>query len=170
MLKTKLNVIALAITAALAAGSAAQAHDFRAGDLVVDHPWSRATPEGARVAGGYVVIRNEGNEPDRLVAAGAEIGARTEIHEMAVDARGVMTMRPLAQGVEIPAGGEARLEPGGLHIMFMELDRGLAEGDSFAGTLSFEKAGDVEVEFRVEAMGMRASPTDGAHGHGGQKH
>src|SRR5690554_2110175 len=80
------------------------AHDYKLGDLVIDHPWSRATPEGAKVAAGYAVIRNEGPSAERLVAASGEISGRTEIHEMAIDDEGVMRMRHLAEGLEIPAG------------------------------------------------------------------
>jgi copper(I)-binding protein len=137
------------------------AHDFKAGSIVVDHPWSRATPPGAKVAAGYVALRNEGGEADRLVAASGAIAGRTEIHEMAVDGNGVMTMRPV-EGVEIPAGGSAELKPGGFHIMFLDLQAGAKEGESFKGSLTFEKAGTIEVEFAVEAMGG-----GGGHGAGG---
>jgi periplasmic copper chaperone A len=88
------------------------AHEFKAGDIEVMHPWSRATPEGAKVAAGYAVLKNDGSSPDRLVSATGEIAGKTEIHEMAVDANGVMTMRPVPGGLEIPAGGTVELKPG----------------------------------------------------------
>lgn len=145
------------------------AHEFKAGDLEIGHPWSRATPEGAKVAAGYFKISNSGAEADRLVAVTGEIAGRTEIHEMAVDADGVMTMRPLAGGVEIPAGGAVTLEPGGIHVMFMDLKQGPKEGERFKGTLTFEKAGSVDVEFAVEAMGGHGSQDagDSHESHGG---
>lgn len=139
------------------------AHDFAAGDLSIDHPWSRATPEGARVAAGYASITNNGAEADRLIEVRSDFAASAEIHEMAVDGNGVMTMRPLADGIEIPAGEEVKLEPGSFHIMFMGPEKQLVEGESFAGTLVFEKAGEVEVEFAVEGMG-------GPGGHAGHNH
>lgn len=139
------------------------AHDFKVGDIEIDHPWSRATPEGAKVAAGYVVIKNHGSAADRLVSATGEIAGRTEIHEMAVDAQGVMTMRPLAEGLEIPAGGQAELKPGSFHIMFLNLQRGAKEGETFKGMLTFEKAGSVEVEYAVQAMG--GEPGHNGHGH-----
>lgn len=132
------------------------AHEFKAGDLHIGHPWSRATPAGANVAAGYLTLKNAGSQPDRLISASSEIAGKTEIHEMAVDGNGVMTMRQVTAGVEIPAGGEAALKPGGFHIMFMDLKRGPKEGERFKGTLTFEKAGTVEVEFAVEAMGGAA--------------
>ena len=139
------------------------AHDFAAGDLSIDHPWSRATPEGARVAAGYASITNNGSEADRLIEVRSDFAASAEIHEMAVDGNGVMTMRPLADGIEIPAGEEVKLEPGSFHIMFMAPEKQLVEGENFAGTLVFEKAGEVEVEFAVKGMG-------GPGGHVGHNH
>jgi copper(I)-binding protein len=135
------------------------AHDYRAGEIEIDHPWSRAVPDGARVAGGYVKLVNHGSEADRLVAATGEIAGRTEIHEMTINAQGVMMMRPI-DGLEIPAGGEVALEPGGYHIMFLDLTGTRTPGETFKGSLTFEKAGTIEVEFAVEAMG-------GGSGHGG---
>lgn len=142
-----------------------QAHEFKVGEIEIAHPWSRETPEGAKVAAGYLVVRNNGAEADRLVAVTGEIAGRTEIHEMAVDDKGVMTMRPLGQGIEIPAGGEVELKPRSYHLMFMELKSAPKEGESFAGTLTFEKAGTVEVEFSVDAMG--GGNAHEGHDHGG---
>ena len=156
----------------LVAALPAAAHEFKAGKLEIDHPWSRATPPGAKVAAGYVTIRN-GAAADRLVSATAEIAGRTEIHEMAVK-DGVMTMRQLENGVAVPAAGEAKLAPGGLHLMFMDLKRQPKQGESFSGTLVFENAGEVKVEFAVEAIGA-TTPADhgtdkGHSGHGMEMH
>ncbi len=149
----RLGVIAFCLMLLFAMSQPLLAHEFKLGDLEIKHPWSRATPQGAKVAAGYLVIGNTGAEADRLVSATTEIAGRTEIHEMAVDAAGVMTMRPLPNGLAIPAGGEASLEPGSIHMMFLDLKRQIKEGETFPGTLTFEKAGTVNVEFAVEAMG-----------------
>lgn len=139
------------------------AHEFKIGDIEIEHPWSRATPEGAAVAAGYLGLSNEGSAADRLISATAEIAGKTEIHEMAVDAAGVMTMHPVQGGIEIPAGGEVSLKPGSFHIMFMELKHQIKQGESFTGTLTFEKAGTVTVKYSVDAVGGEAE----AHDHGG---
>jgi hypothetical protein len=138
------------------------AHEIKAGALTIVHPWARATPPGAKVAGGYLTVENAGAEPDRLVAATVEIAGRAEIHEMAV-VDGIMKMRPLRNGVEIPAGGSVALEPGSYHMMFMDLTRPLKEGESFAGTLTFEKAGSVEVTFAVGPLGASEMPEHEDH-------
>ena len=158
---TKALLVAMAALS-LCLGGTALAHDYKVGALVIDHPWSRATPGGAKVGGGYLTVENKGAASDRLVAATAPaIAGRTEIHEMAVT-NGVMTMRPLADGIAIPAGGKVEFKPGGYHVMFMELKQPLRQGERFKGTLTFEKAGSVEVEFAVEAVG----PRRGRHGYG----
>jgi copper(I)-binding protein len=91
----------------------------------------------------------------------ADIAGKGEIHEMTVK-DGVMNMRPLADGIEIPAGGEVKLEPGSYHVMFKELKAPAVEGVKFPGTLTFEKAGTVKVEFAVEKAGWEADHS--AHG------
>lgn len=156
-------VAALACALSFAFAPAAFAHEFKIGSIEIEHPWSRATPNGAKVAGGYAAFNNEGSTPDRLVSATAEIAGRTEIHEMGVK-DGVMTMRPLPDGLAIPAKGEAALAPGGVHLMFLDLKRQLKQGETFPGTLTFEKAGTVNVQFAVEAIGA-SKPAHGAHEH-----
>lgn len=141
-----------AMLSALLAASPAHAHDYRVGDLAIAHPWSRATPPGARVGGGYFAIDNRGSASDRLVAATVERAGRVEIHEMSVT-DGVMRMRELPTGVAIAAQGRAELKPGGLHLMLLDLKAPLIQGERLKGTLTFERAGTVAVEFAVEAIG-----------------
>ena len=148
----------------LAAGTiqTADAEPKQTHDLSITQPWTRATPPRARAAGGFVTIENSGDTSDRLVAADSPIAGRVEIHEMRMD-NGTMIMRPVDGGIEIPAGGETTLAPGGLHIMFMELKQGLIEGETIPVVLTFEQAGDVEVQFPVTAIGARGP--NGAEGH-----
>jgi len=147
-----IGVAFAALTAAfLLAPALASAHEFKLGDLEIGHPWSRATPPGAKVAGGYFTVANHGGAPDRLVSVTSDIAAKAEVHEMAVK-DGVMTMRPVVGGLEIPAGGKLELKPGGYHLMLMDLKHPAREGESFPATLTFEKAGSVTVDFQVEGM------------------
>jgi copper(I)-binding protein len=157
--KAALSAAALAL--ALSFASAAMAHGYKVGELEIGHPWSRATLPGAKVAAGYLTVKNNGSTPDRLIAVSADISGTGEIHEMSVK-DGVMTMRPLPQGLEIPAGGEVKLEPGSYHLMFKELKAPAVEGVKFPATLTFEKAGTVKVEFAVEKAGGEADHS--AHG------
>jgi periplasmic copper chaperone A len=149
---------------ALVLGPAALAHGYKAGSLAIHHPWTRATPAGARVAGGYLVIENRGSEPDRLLGGASEAGTAVEVHEMS-EADGIMRMRALPEGIVIPAGGTVEFKPGGLHLMITGLKRQLAEGEMVKATLSFEKAGRIDVELEVQAIGkVPARDEDDAHG------
>ena len=148
----RLGIVVFVLALSFAGLHGALAHEFKLGDLEIDHPWSRATPPGAQVAGGYLTIVNHGSGADRLVSVTSDISAKAEVHEMAVK-DGVMTMRPVAGGLEIPAGGKIELKPGGYHLMLMGLKRPAKEGESFPATLTFEKAGSVTVEFQVGAAG-----------------
>ncbi|MGX5736264.1 copper chaperone PCu(A)C [Bosea thiooxidans] len=154
-LSHSLAAVALALSATVAF-----AHGYQAGPLKIGHPWSRATPAGAKVGGGYLTIENTGSAPDRLVSVSVPFAARAEIHEMAMK-DGVMTMRPLDQGVQVPAGAKVEFKPGGYHIMFMELKQQLNQGEMLKGTLTFEKAGSVDVEFKVDAIAAKGG--EGGH-------
>jgi copper(I)-binding protein len=127
------------------------AHGFKAGQIEIGHPWLRMTPPGAKVGGGYASFDNEGKDADTLVSASVEVAGRTEIHEMSVK-DGVMTMRPLPDGVALPPGEPVKLAPGGFHLMLFDLKQPLKEGESYKGTLTFAKAGRVDVVFNVEGM------------------
>ncbi len=133
---------------------AAAATPIRAGDLTLEQPWSRATPGGAKVAGGYLRITNGGREPDRLVGGSLAVAGRFEVHETQ-NADGVARMRPLEAGLAIGPGESVELRPGGMHIMFLDLREPLREGQTVRGTLVFARAGTVEVSFQVRGVGAR---------------
>lgn len=120
------------------------------GDVEIEKPWARATPPGAAVGGGYLVIRNKGAAGDRLVGVASPVSARVEIHEMAMD-KDVMRMREV-KGVDVPARKSVELKPGGFHLMLIELKAPLKPGDKVPLTLRFEKAGEVKTELAVGAM------------------
>ncbi len=155
-------LVGTAVTAMLLPGHAALAHEFKAGSITIEHPWSRATPGAAQIGAGYLTIDNAAAAPDQLISATAEIAGRTEIHQMSM-ADGVMKMRQATEGVPVPAGGSVALEPNAYHLMFMDLKEPLKEGEEFAGTLTFEKAGTVDVTFEVEGMGATAPKPDDHH-------
>lgn len=133
------------------------------GPLEIAGAFSRATLPNAPVAGGFVTIINTGSEDDRLVGASSDVAGHMEVHEMAMDGD-VMRMRELADGLAIPAGETVTLEPGGFHVMFMDLQDALVEGEEVLVTLDFEKAGQVEVPFAIGA------PNAKEHDHGEMDH
>src|SRR5205823_1353649 len=109
----------LAAAVILAIGPAS-AHEYKAGSIEIKHPWSRATPKGSEVAGGFMTLINTGTEPDRLVGGSTASAGKFEIHESALE-DGVMKMRPLPKGLEIKPGQTVELKPGSYHLMFVGL-------------------------------------------------
>ena len=132
------------------------AHDYKLGPLEIGNPWTRATPPSAQSGGGFLTITNKGTTPDRLVAVRSTASNKAEIHEMKMDGN-VMRMRELEKGLEILPGATVELKPGSYHLMFMELKAPFAKDAKIPATLVFEKAGSIDVELSVAAMGA-ASP------------
>jgi periplasmic copper chaperone A len=143
----------VALTLFMLAPSLAGAQDFKAGDLVIRHPWARATPGGAKVGGGYLDVINHGTTPDKLTGGSFEASTGFELHGMTIE-NGVMKMRPTGP-LTIPPGGTLTLDPSGTHIMFTGLKHGLKKGEEVDGTLTFEHAGTVPVHFTVEGVGAK---------------
>ncbi|HWT08816.1 MAG TPA: copper chaperone PCu(A)C [Roseomonas sp.] len=143
----------LAAAAAFAALPAA-AHDYTAGDITIDHPWTRAAGANGN-GGGFLRLRNAGAQPDRLIAAASPAARVVELHTMVRDGD-VMRMRPV-QDIPIAPGQTVELRPGGFHIMLIGLTAPMAQGSRVPLTLRFERAGEVQVELTVEAAGARGS-------------
>jgi copper(I)-binding protein len=164
------RVSAFTLAVALAASAApALAQEFKAGDITIEKPWARATPKGADVGGAYFVVHNNGATPERLTGSAADFAA-VEIHEMKTE-DGVMKMRELTGGLDIPAHGTIRLAPGGsgYHMMFTHLAKPLTKGEKVKATLNFEHAGPVEVEFTVEGLGTSGGGAKKGGAMGGMK-
>ena len=156
----KLRIAALAAALVVAGMTgAANAHEVKIGSLEITDLRTRATPPAAPAAGGFLTITNKGSEPDRLVAVSSPGAATGELHEMLMD-NGVMKMRPLANGIEIPAGATATLAPGGLHLMFITLKEPLKEGGKLPVTLTFEKAGKIDTFLHILAIGAKGMDGD----------
>jgi copper(I)-binding protein len=147
------------VSLALACAVSALAAEFEVGSVQVINPWTRATPKGAEVAGAYMVIRNKGTEPDRLLGGTSAVASRVEVHKMEMGG-GVAQMRPVEGGLEIKPGGSVELKPGSFHLMFIGLKRPLEQGQKMKATLEFQKSGKVDVEFDVAALGASAAPEE----------
>lgn len=144
-----------------AMASAALAHDFRAGSLSIQHPWSRETAAGQAVGGGFLTITNQGAAEDRLISGSSPVAAEVQLHNMTVD-NGVMRMRQVEGGIAVPAKGSLQLKPGSYHIMFMGLKRQLRQGERFPVTLRFQRAGTVTVQFAVQPV-TSTGPMENGH-------
>ena len=146
--------LAFALLAATLYCGPALADDFQVKSLRVSNPFVRATPPGAKVAGAFMIIENQGKEADRLVAASSTVAGVVEIHEMAMDG-GLMKMRAI-KGIDLQPGATVELKPGGYHIMLEDLKQTLKQGEQIPILLTFEKAGTLEVKVKVEAIGAAA--------------
>jgi copper(I)-binding protein len=152
----------LTLTLLLAAtATPALCQQFSAGDIVVEKPWARATPKGAVVGAGYMTIKNNGAVTDKLMGGSADFAKDVEVHEMSMKS-GVMTMRLLTDGLEIPPNGSLALAPSGYHLMFQGLKRQLSKGETVEATLNFQHAGTLKVAFPVQAVGAMGPAGGGA--------
>ncbi len=153
----------LLIAALLSPSLFANAHDYSVGNLHIEHPWSRAMPPVAPTAAAYFVVHNKGSEADRLLSASTPVAGKAELHEH-IHADGLMKMQQV-QNVEIPAGGEVKFEPMGYHVMLFNLKQQAKDGERFPLTLTFEKAGAIEVEIAVQADAPESADHAEKHQH-----
>ena len=127
------------------------------GNLELSHAWARAMLPGATTGGAYMTIVNDGKEADRLVAVSSPLAGRTEVHSMVMDG-GVMKMRALKEGLEIPGGGRVEMKPGSLHLMFLDVTKRFEQGSTVPVTLTFAKAGAIELALPVASPGATQEP------------
>lgn len=154
-MRSIVQTLASVLFVALLCAAPARAQEVKAGDLVITQAWTRATPNGAKIGGGYLTIENKGSTPDRLLGGSTDAAGRVEVHQMTTK-DGVMTMRPLGDGLTIDPGKTVKLAPGGYHLMMFDLKNPLKQGDTVPVTLKFEKAGEVKVSFAVQGIGAQA--------------
>ena len=157
---------ALAIMAVLSGATAlyatsvsrVAAGDYDLGSIHISQPWSRATPKGAASGAGYMTLTNRGSAPEKVSCVSDEASAKCQIHSMTMDG-GVMKMRPVEGGLEIKPGESVTLKPGGFHMMFLDLKHPLEQGQTVRATLKFDRAGTIDVEYPVLAIGAPAPAT-----------
>jgi copper(I)-binding protein len=152
--KLVLMSLACAALAASLTAAPACADEVKAGNIVVSQAWSRATPKGSKVGGGYLTIENKGSAPDRLTGASSDVAGSVQVHEMSME-NGIMKMRPVDNGLTIDPGKTVKLAPGGYHLMMMDLKAPLKQGEKVPVTLDFEKAGKVTISLEVEGVGAQ---------------
>ncbi len=130
-------------------GLAACARANKRSDIVIEQAWGRPSPQAAANGAFYMTIKNKGRQADRLLAAQSSACMSTELHQTAMNDQGVMEMRPLQDGLEIPAGGQVELKVGGLHIMCMDKMAAFTPGATIPLTLQFEKAGEISIQVEI---------------------
>jgi copper(I)-binding protein len=130
--------------------SIAQAHEFKLGDIQINHPYARATAPSQTSGSTYIDLENNGKADDALTKAETSIAQSVAIHTMEMVGE-VMKMREV-DSIELKAGSKVSMRPGGgYHIMLIGLKQPLKAGEKFPLTLHFAKAGKIEVMVVVEA-------------------
>lgn len=155
-------IAAAVLAAAVAFAPSAYADAAKPSSIKVEAPWARPTPGRAKNGAAFMTLVNTGETADSLVSATSDVSDRTEVHAHIMDG-GVMRMRKV-DGVEIAPGSPTVLKPGGLHVMFLGLKKPLKMGETVAVTLTFEKAGKVDV--RIPVGNAPTGATQGGQGHG----
>ena len=143
-------VVAALAAAATAMPASAPAHEENAGDITIVHPWSRPAGQGQNGVI-YLEISNRGAADDRLIAVSTPLAGRVELHRSTVE-DGIHRMEKV-EGIAVPAGGTVALEPGGLHVMLVDLEFMLMAEETFPVTFSFERAGEISTGVSVESRG-----------------
>ena len=149
----------LAVTAASAVAFAISAW---AGGVTVENPHARPSLGAARNSAAYMTLKNDADAPDRLLRAESDVAAEVSLHThlmKKVDGKVIMRMRPV-RDMPIPAHGETKLHPGGLHIMLIGVKKPLRPGDRFPLKLVFEHAAPVTVTVPVKSL---AETMEGMH-------
>ncbi len=136
------------------------------GPILIQDAYARASTPSAKSGAAFMMIMNEGDSADRLIAASSPVAQRIELHTHKEDDAGIMRMTEVEGGIEIPADGMAMLERGGQHLMFMGLTEPFTDGSAIEVTLTFEQAGDIMVEIPVD---LNRKPQAGAHGGHGDR-
>ncbi|RDD61539.1 copper chaperone PCu(A)C [Ferruginivarius sediminum] len=156
------GVMAAAALAAMLGVTMGAAASAKAGGIMAEHAWARATMAAVKNGAAYVTLHNHGEETDHVVAAETPVAKHAGLHGHSMK-DGVMQMHPVER-VEVAPGGTVVFEPGGLHIMLMQLDHPLKEGESFPLTLKLASGDSLDVTVKVKAMGAMSG------GHGDHDH
>jgi copper(I)-binding protein len=157
-----MKLITLASTLLLATVAAAPvlAQSKKQGTLTITGAWARPTPPGLTVTAVYFTIKNSGKNPDKLIGYSSSVAGRTELHETRME--GDMARMRQVESLAIPSNGTVKAEPGGLHLMLMDLKQTLEVGQRVPVTLTFKRAGNIKVTAVVEDATKRVSD-DHAH-------
>jgi periplasmic copper chaperone A len=152
------------LTGALLTSALANAHDYKAGNLYIGHPYAHATVPGQISGAAYLTIENKGKQLDKLIAIESSAANAVEIHTMSMHGN-VMRMRQ-APAIEFKPASKIIMQPGsGYHIMLIGLKKPLKIGDKFPLTLTFEKSGKSEVSVWVEEKKEKMNKEAGTHHH-----
>jgi copper(I)-binding protein len=150
----------LAIVTVLAAAPTLAQQD----PIRVETAWARASAGEAKNGAAYMTLHNVGTGPDKLLSAASSVAGKVELHNH-IMVGNVAQMRPV-DAIEVSPGSPTVLQPGGLHVMLLDLKAPLRAGQSFPVTLTFERAGKIEATVAVQPLRAPAPGGGMPHRHG----
>lgn len=154
------SIFTLIAALSLSASFPAHAQSYKAGDISIDQAFARATVPHQPSGGAYLTIENHGKTADRLVSASSPVARSVEIHTMTMEGN-IMKMRE-AGSLEIKPSERVVMQPGqGYHLMMMGLKEPLKAGGTFPVTLTFEKAGTLQLQVKVQDKALANGSSGG---------
>lgn len=157
-IRTALAALAIIVTPAIAIAHEGHMH----GAMSFSGAFIRAMPPAAQNAGGFLVITNDGQADDALLMVTSPLAGQVQLHETTM-VDDMMQMGPIEGDLIIPVGESVVFEPGGLHLMFMQIETPFAEGDEVPVTLHFREEGPIDLVMPVVAIGASEAPMDMDH-------
>ena len=142
----------------------AYAEQLKFNHIIINNAWIKDTPPNHKTTAGYLTIENLGDTDERLLSVSSSFAAKGEIHQMKIDGE-VMKMRPIPDGLVIPAGEIIYLKPGSFHLMFMKLNTQIIPQQTLKIILTFEKLGSVVMPATVKSVPASDDPSSEKHNH-----
>jgi periplasmic copper chaperone A len=119
------------------------------GDLVVSKAFVRPTTKDGMSSAGYMTLTNNGDVDDTLINIHLDSASTVEIHETKIDDNGVMSMKPITDGIVIPAKQSVDFKPRGLHFMLIDIKYPLVKGTQIPVTLNFKHSGTQKININI---------------------
>jgi len=142
------------------------AHDYQKNDLAIAHPWAPPTPPGSSVGAVYFELKNRGINADTLIGVevAQSMASSAQIHQTRY-VNGVLQMRHAADGTLLSGKSSTKFQPGGAHVMLIDLAQPLKLGDKFELVLVFQRHGRVTTQVWVETPNENEPLSDYSHHH-----
>ena len=159
-----MRIFTLFITLIIGSVASAYAEPLKFNHIIIDNVWIKDTPPNHKTTAGYLTIENLGDTDERLLSVSSSFADKGEIHQMKMDGE-VIKMRPIPDGLIIPAGEIIYLKPGSFHLMFMKLNLQIIAIQTLELTLTFENLGSVIVPVAVKSAPVSDNPSSKKHNH-----
>jgi copper(I)-binding protein len=156
----RVHLIMMAVALGLSPQTSA-AEIIKVGDVMIYDAWMRAPIDVTNSSAAYMTLEVVGDQADRLLAVQTPAAEKTELRTYWME--GCFAHRPQVEAIEISPGKQTVLDPGGPHIVLVDVQRALVAGKTIPLTLTFEKAGSVEIRVPVQEQRQRPGDREGKY-------